>query len=115
MSLNILLILAQGFLGKMYASIGASKSTSICPVHAFVTGKSECSSYYHSLLNYHCLAEPLISKSEDGEPVMYEPLAWWYGQRCSGNEYEGLTQMALDVLSTPGKLVTVILLNKLIV
>lgn len=34
---------------------------------------------------------------------MYEPLGWWYGQRCAANEYNGLTQMALDVLSTPGR------------
>jgi hypothetical protein len=35
--------------------------------------------------------------------MMYDPLVWWYGQRCAGNKYLAMTQMALDVLSIPGK------------
>ena len=33
----------------------------------------------------------------------YDLLVWWRLQRETGNENHGLTQMALDVLSTPGK------------
>ncbi|KAF8596708.1 hypothetical protein BDV93DRAFT_454383, partial [Ceratobasidium sp. AG-I] len=50
----------------------------------------------------HYSAEPLIKHGEEGEPVMLDPLAWWYGQWGAGNQYLGLMQMALDVLSTPG-------------
>ena len=49
-------------------------------------------------------AEPLVKKSTNGEPIMYDPLAWWYRQRSSGHECDGMTQMAIDVLSTPGEL-----------
>ncbi|KAF8592996.1 hypothetical protein BDV93DRAFT_461993, partial [Ceratobasidium sp. AG-I] len=29
-------------------------------------------------------------------PIMYDPLAWWYRQRSSGHECDGMTQMAID-------------------
>jgi hypothetical protein len=38
----------------------------------------------------------------NGSLAPYNPLIWWQGQHVMGNELEGLTQMALDVLGTPG-------------
>ncbi|KAG8706006.1 hypothetical protein FRC09_002632 [Ceratobasidium sp. 395] len=40
-------------------------------------------------------------------PGLLNPLAWWQGQRTLNNEFNGLTQMALDVLSTPATSVDV--------
>ncbi|KAF8594253.1 hypothetical protein BDV93DRAFT_459390, partial [Ceratobasidium sp. AG-I] len=60
---------------KMYVSIGAAKVAMVCPVCNFVEGK---------LLG------------ANGEPIMYDPLAWWYRQRSSGHECDGMTQMAID-------------------
>ena len=34
---------------------------------------------------------------------MYDMLAWWYQQRSSGHKCNRMTQMAIDVLSMPGK------------
>jgi hypothetical protein len=48
-------------------------------------------------------ADPIINYSEDGRPLLLDPLVYWYNQRCAGNEFLGMTQMALDVLSTPGR------------
>lgn len=91
----------------MYASLEATTQVvSVCPVQAFVNGGLLSSFLCYCLTQPIYAAKPLITQSEDGEPVMYDPLAWWYGQRCSGNEHDGLTQMALDVLSTPGESVS---------
>ncbi|KAF8606333.1 hypothetical protein BDV93DRAFT_437625, partial [Ceratobasidium sp. AG-I] len=45
------------------------------------------------------LVRPLQACSKQAGDIVLDPLAWWYGQRCAGNEYLGLTQMALDVLT----------------
>ena len=42
-----------------------------------------------------------LSLSEDGQTV--DPLKWWMQQRRAGNTHGGLLEMALDVLSCPGK------------
>ncbi|KAF8594529.1 hypothetical protein BDV93DRAFT_458812, partial [Ceratobasidium sp. AG-I] len=47
--------------------------------------------------------DPLVEKGLDEEPIMYDPLAWWYCQQSAGQERDGLTQMAIDVLSMPGE------------
>ncbi|KAG8778498.1 hypothetical protein FRC12_024947 [Ceratobasidium sp. 428] len=38
-------------------------------------------------------------------PGLLNPIAWWQSQRMLNNEFDGLTQMALDVLSAPDKTV----------
>lgn len=48
--------------------------------------------------------DPIIDRHSSGKPKLLDPLVWWHGQRTLGNERDGLTQMALDVLSTPGML-----------
>lgn len=57
----------------------------------------------HLHLTICITAKLLLKKGASGELVMFEPLAWWYRQRSSGHERDGMTQMAIDVLSTPGK------------
>ncbi|KAF8596706.1 hypothetical protein BDV93DRAFT_513919 [Ceratobasidium sp. AG-I] len=42
-----------------------------------------------------------------GKCAMFNPLTWWYGQRAVGNGENGLTQMALGVLSTPASSVDI--------
>ena len=46
-------------------------------------------------------ATPVYS-TVNGVRSPYNPLEWWRMQRATGNKYKGLTQMALDTLSTPG-------------
>ncbi|KAG8735671.1 hypothetical protein FRC10_010280 [Ceratobasidium sp. 414] len=50
---------------------------------------------------------PLLDHAENGEPMLRNPLSWWYSQRIAGNEWNTLTQMALDMLSTPATSVDV--------
>ncbi|KAG8680049.1 hypothetical protein FRC11_002987 [Ceratobasidium sp. 423] len=45
------------------------------------------------------------SKSRSKRPV--NPLTWWYAQHVAGHEHDGLTQMAIDILSTPASSVEV--------
>ncbi|KAG8770038.1 hypothetical protein FRC12_004557 [Ceratobasidium sp. 428] len=40
-------------------------------------------------------------------PGLLNPIAWWQSQRMLNNEFDGLTQMALDVLSAPATSVDV--------
>ncbi|KAF8602519.1 hypothetical protein BDV93DRAFT_509272 [Ceratobasidium sp. AG-I] len=72
-----------GILRKMYMSIGTAKVDMVCPVRKFVEAK------------------PLVRIGTNSEPILYNLLAWWYWQHMSGHERNGLTQMAIDVLSTP--------------
>lgn len=44
----------------------------------------------------------IVDRTKDGRVKPINPLAWWHAQRVAGNEWDGVTQMALDVLSTPG-------------
>ncbi|KAG8692211.1 hypothetical protein FRC11_003778 [Ceratobasidium sp. 423] len=45
------------------------------------------------------------SKSGSKRPV--NPLAWWYAQCVAGHKHDGLTQMAIDILSTPASSIEV--------
>ena len=51
-----------------------------------------------------------LSLSDNGQPV--DPLKLWMQQRRSGNTHGGLLQMALDLLSCPGKLLHLVLFFK---
>jgi hypothetical protein len=42
-----------------------------------------------------------LTLDDKGQPV--DPLKWWIQQGRAGNTHGGLLQMALDVLSCPGK------------
>lgn len=55
------------------------------------------------LLTVNLLGEGIFDRSDSGKSIPVNPLAWWHAQRLAGKEHDGLTQMAIDVLSTPGK------------
>ncbi|KAG8741784.1 hypothetical protein FRC10_002419 [Ceratobasidium sp. 414] len=73
------------YMSRMYSRVSTHKDTAPCPVHKFVKG---------AVILSHDVAA-------NGDPLLLNPLSWWYSQRVAGNEWNGLTQMALDVLSTP--------------
>ncbi|QRV99744.1 DNA polymerase [Ceratobasidium sp. AG-Ba] len=79
----------SSYMSQMYSNLIDTNNGNACPVIEFVNG------------------DPVISRSKDGEPVLCNPLEWWYNQRLGGNEHQGLTQMALDVLSMPATSVDV--------
>ncbi|KAF8600736.1 hypothetical protein BDV93DRAFT_559039 [Ceratobasidium sp. AG-I] len=70
---------SKGILGKMYALIRATKAAMVCPVLEFVK------------------AESLVKKGENDEPILYNPLAWWYHQHSAEHERNGMTQMHAHV------------------
>jgi hypothetical protein len=47
--------------------------------------------------------KPTVKHARGGETKPVNPVAWWYAQRMAGEEHDGLTQMALDVLTIPGE------------
>ncbi|KAG9101924.1 hypothetical protein FRC06_002482 [Ceratobasidium sp. 370] len=47
------------------------------------------------------VCDTLAFNMVNSKHVPFNPLVWWYGQRVLGNERDGLTQLALDVLSAP--------------
>jgi hypothetical protein len=47
--------------------------------------------------------KPILERTKLGKVKPVNPLAWWFAQQLAGDEHDGLTQMALDILSTPGK------------
>jgi hypothetical protein len=47
--------------------------------------------------------KPIIERTKSGRSKPVNPLNWWYAQRLAGDEHDRLTQMALDVLTAPGK------------
>jgi hypothetical protein len=47
--------------------------------------------------------KPTVERARGGKTKPVNPLAWWYTQRMAGEEHDGLTQMALDVLTIPGE------------
>jgi hypothetical protein len=56
-----------------------------------------------------CVLGPVAVKhTKQGKVKPVNPLAWWHGQRLAGEEHDGLTQMALDVLSMPGMYISLI-------
>ncbi|CAE6449547.1 unnamed protein product [Rhizoctonia solani] len=46
-------------------------------------------------------AMPVFDRTESGRSIPVDPLAWWYSQRLAGEEHDGLTQMAIDIHTTP--------------
>ncbi|KAG9094187.1 hypothetical protein FRC06_011077 [Ceratobasidium sp. 370] len=61
-----------------------------CPVCEFVNG---------------AIIWPMFDANHN--PIFCIPLQWWYSQRVAGNDMDRLTQMALDVLTTPATSVDV--------
>ncbi|KAG9082047.1 hypothetical protein FS749_007151 [Ceratobasidium sp. UAMH 11750] len=75
----------SSYMSQLYKTVASAERTAAtCPVCEFVNGAV------------------VFDYGEKGEPVFRNPLAWWYNQHVAGNEWNGLTQMALDVLSIPG-------------
>ncbi|KAG9125172.1 hypothetical protein FRC07_008697, partial [Ceratobasidium sp. 392] len=85
----------SSYMSRLYANVpGASTTTAKCPVNEFINAQPS-------------VAPPLLDFDAKGEPLLRNPLAWWHSQRVAGNEWNGLTQMALDVLSMPATSVDV--------
>jgi hypothetical protein len=88
----------------MYASVNNPKHMSVSPVQDFVNGRKSSGQVICScllIIDSHS-APPVLDRSKNGHATLFNPLVWWQGQRAVGNEWDGLTQMALDVLSCPG-------------
>ncbi|KAG8699536.1 hypothetical protein FRC08_005227 [Ceratobasidium sp. 394] len=80
----------SSYVSHMYSSVGGpSPSESVSPICKFANGS------------------PLVDLTKDGEPHLRNPLLWWHNQCITSNGWNGLTQMALDVLSTPATSVDV--------
>ncbi|QRV90608.1 DNA polymerase [Ceratobasidium sp. AG-Ba] len=78
------------FAAHLFGTDVVEENVALCPVCEFVNGS---------------MIRP--TRDEHGNPVLCNPVQWWYSQRVAGNEMEGLTQMALDVLTTPATSVDV--------
>jgi hypothetical protein len=64
---------------------------------------SDCQYLY--IITYVISDSPVLLWDDEGSmayPV--DPLTWWMEQRQFGKEMGGLTQLALDIYSLPGKL-----------
>ncbi|QRW08774.1 DNA polymerase [Ceratobasidium sp. AG-Ba] len=72
------------FAAHLFGTDVVEQNVALCPVREFVNGS---------------MIRP--TRDANGNPVLCNPVQWWYSQRVAGNEMEGLTQMALDVLTTP--------------
>ncbi|KAG9098334.1 hypothetical protein FRC06_006526 [Ceratobasidium sp. 370] len=72
---------SEGYLEAMYSKLRPNKPPSACPVKDFI------------------YMQPLTSST--GSPIINDPLGWWDHQCAARHEYNRMTQMALDVLSTP--------------
>ncbi|QRV78760.1 integrase core domain protein [Ceratobasidium sp. AG-Ba] len=79
----------SSYMSRMYSNLADQTQSVTCPVQSFVN------------------APPTIEYGEQNEPIFRNPIQWWYNQRLGGNEWDGLAQMALDVLSTPATSVDV--------
>ncbi|KAG8728818.1 hypothetical protein FRC10_004546, partial [Ceratobasidium sp. 414] len=79
----------SSYMSHMYSAVAGTGPTSPCPIHKFINGA------------------PLLDHVENGKPMLQNPLSWWYSQCITRNEWNRLTQMALDVLSTPATSVDV--------
>ncbi|KAG8703143.1 hypothetical protein FRC08_003053 [Ceratobasidium sp. 394] len=78
------------YMSCLYSSVGAPNlSESMSPICKFANGA------------------PLVDLAKDREPWLCNLLLWWHNQCVAGNKWNGLTQMALDVLSTPATSVDV--------
>ncbi|QRV88417.1 DNA polymerase [Ceratobasidium sp. AG-Ba] len=74
----------SNFASRLYQQEVGTHTAARCPVRDFVNAP---------------IVPPI--PDENGNPVLCNPLAWWYSQRVAGNEWGGFTQLALDVLSMP--------------
>ncbi|QRV96425.1 alpha-glucosidase C [Ceratobasidium sp. AG-Ba] len=79
----------SSYMSRMYSNLADQSQSTTCPVQEFIN------------------APPTIDYGDKNEPIFRNPIQWWYNQRLGGNEWDGLTQMALDVLSTPATSVDV--------
>ncbi|CUA75839.1 DNA polymerase [Rhizoctonia solani] len=79
----------SSFADEVYGSFAEEEDKPTDPVTNFIEGK------------------PIIERSSSGKSKPVNPLHWWYGQRLMGEEHHGLTQMAIDVLTTPASSVDV--------
>ncbi|KDN34096.1 hypothetical protein RSAG8_12813, partial [Rhizoctonia solani AG-8 WAC10335] len=57
-------------------------------------------------------ADPVVTlylneAKANGRSIPVNPLSWWYSQRLAGEEHDGLTQMAIDIHTTPATSVDV--------
>ncbi|KAG8737789.1 hypothetical protein FRC10_007798 [Ceratobasidium sp. 414] len=72
----------ESYMDNFLSSVDTAEEPAVPPVHTFV----------HATPVYNTVKE---------KHVAFNLLTWWYGQRAVGNEENGLTQMALDVLCAP--------------
>jgi hypothetical protein len=63
------------------------------------TASAESSEATYDVIKANTANTPVINK--DGGPV--DGVLYWLKKRAAGSEEEGLTQMALDILSCPGE------------
>ncbi|KAF8602517.1 hypothetical protein BDV93DRAFT_557520 [Ceratobasidium sp. AG-I] len=78
----------SSYMDRVLSKLNNEETVLVSPIDAFVNAK------------------PIFNIIGGGRAV-FNPLAWWYGQRAVGNEENGLTRMALDMLSTPASSVNV--------
>ncbi|KAG8730053.1 hypothetical protein FRC11_007494 [Ceratobasidium sp. 423] len=71
------------FMDEVYGSLAEESERALDPVTAFIEGK------------------PVIERTKLGKSKPVNLLNWWYTQRLVGEEHNRLTQMALDILTTP--------------
>ncbi|KAG8690088.1 hypothetical protein FRC11_013920 [Ceratobasidium sp. 423] len=74
---------------EVYSSFAEANDRPVDPVIDFTEGK------------------PILECSKTGRSKPVNPLNWWYAKRLAGEEHEGLTQMALDVLTAPASSIEV--------
>ncbi|CUA70752.1 timeless [Rhizoctonia solani] len=95
----------SSFADDVYASFAEEADKPTHPVTDFLQGMSALSTQILKLTSIS--GKPIIERSASGKSKPVNPLNWWYGQRLAGEEHHGLTQMALDVLTTPASSVDV--------
>ncbi|KAG8679592.1 hypothetical protein FRC11_003536 [Ceratobasidium sp. 423] len=69
------------FADQVYSSFAEENDKPVDPVTDFVEGK------------------PILECLKSGKSKPVNPLNWWYAKRLAGEEHDGLTQMALDILT----------------
>ncbi|QRV88662.1 alpha-glucosidase C [Ceratobasidium sp. AG-Ba] len=79
----------SSYMSRMYSNLADHNQSYTCPVQEFVNTPAT------------------IDYGELNEPIFHNPVQWWYNQRLGGNEWDGLTHVALDVLTTPATSVDV--------
>ncbi|KAG8729673.1 hypothetical protein FRC11_008239 [Ceratobasidium sp. 423] len=79
----------KSFADEVYSSFAEANDRPVDPVINFTEGK------------------PILECSKMGRSKPINPLNWWYAKHLAEEEHEGLTWMALDVLTTPASSVEV--------